>query len=283
MGDFLLGALLGTNQSFERFSDGPQGWLRESDQASFYPVDSFTAVHSSPVGLLAMVHSTGGVPEVLRFDHGSASDAHRVWFPEVATHALRSTVWARAGDAASSGSVRWRLGGSLDALSAPIAHASSLALSTVETQVVSAAGTPHAGLVRVSAAMAPATVYLDDVLTAVDGIVLHPEWSLEEREQLVRAEHRTQAGLLHSYVWHRHPEFQVPLRWLTTQEAALLNWWWELQVPLAFTLDSSDAAAVVLCRLVNGRQPIGRRIRPYGDRWEGSLSLAGLHDGRLAF
>ena len=181
MGDFQLGALLGRNQSFEEVATDPPDWVRESDQASFFQVDCFTAVHSSPHGLEAVVGSTGGTPDVLRYDHGSAGDAFRVWFPEVTTHALRSTVWARAGDAASSGSLRWRLGGAADALSAPIAAASSLAPYGVETQVVSAMGTPHAGLVRVAAAMATATLYLDDVLTVTDAIALHPDWSLEER------------------------------------------------------------------------------------------------------
>jgi hypothetical protein len=283
MGDFLLGALLGANQSFESVAAEPEGWQRESDQASFYAADAPTAVHSSPQGLQAVVDSTGGAPEVLRYDHGTAADAWRLWFPEVTTHALRSSVWARVDDAASSGSLRWRAGGSAEAYAAPIAHGAGLALYVAETQVVSEAGAPHAGLVRVAAAMAPATAYLDDVLTMVDGQLLHPEWSLEERAQLVRAQYRTQASLLHSYTWHLHAEFHVPLRWLSGQQAALLNWWWEQQAPLAFTLDSSDAAALQVCRLVNDSQPIGRRIRPYADAWEGTLELAGLGDGRLVF
>lgn len=283
-----LGALLGRNQSFETFAPSsagplPEGWVRESDAASFYPVDSFTTVHSSPAGLEADVESTGGTAGVLRYDHGTAADAHRVWWPEVTTHALRSTVWARAGDAASSGSLRWRLDGGAEALSAPIAYAGSLAPYVVETWATSGAGLPRAGLVRTAAAMAPAVAFLDDVLTEVDALSLHPDWSLEERERVVRAHHRAPAGRLYQYTWHRHAEFRVPLRWLTGSQAALLNWWWEAQLELAFTPDGADPAAVQLCRIVNDRQPIGRRMRPYGDLWQGRLELAGLHDGRLAF
>jgi hypothetical protein len=40
---------------------------------------------------------------------------------------------------------------------------------------------------------------------------------------------------------------------------------------------------VVPCLLVNDTQPVGRRIRPLADAWQGTLELAGLHDGRLAF
>jgi hypothetical protein len=283
MGTIRLGALLGRNQSFEAFADGPQGWVRESDQASFFRVDSVTVVHSSPYGLQAVVDSTGGAAGVLRYDYGTAGDAHALWFPAVTTHTLHGTLWARAADAASSGGLRWRLGGAVEALSAPIAHGAALAAYGLETVVASAAGLPTAGLVRVSAAMAPATVFVDDVLTVVDALALHPEWSLEERAHLERSVHRTQEGRLHGYTWHRHAAFRVPLRWLSGLEAERVNWWWEVQAPLAFTLDSSDAERVVPCLLVNDTQPVGRRIRPLADAWQGTLELAGLHDGRLAF
>jgi hypothetical protein len=283
MGDFLLGALLGRNQSFEDFTAHPQGWTVETGQAAFSQVQSHTAVHSSPAGLAALVSSTGGGVNVLRYDHGAADDAHRVWFPEVTAHALRSTVWARMTDAPGSGALCWRLDVGSSVLSVPFAHAAGLLPYTVSAQVTSVAGVPGAGLARTTPTLAAATAYLDDVLTVVDGIVLQPGWGLEERERVQRTFQRTEAAGLRTYDWHRHEAFHLPLAWLTPREAALLNWWWESQCELAFTLDSSDAESVRLCRIVNARQPIGQRMRPYTERWTGNLELAALHDGRLSF
>lgn len=283
MGDVLLGALLGFNQSFERFNVLPDSWSRLSDQASFYQVDCATQVHSSPCGLKTVADSTGGTAECLRFGYGAPGDVPRVWFPAVETHVLKGAVWGRAGDAPSSGQMRWRLLGDSEALAAPFAYGPALQRYEAQTLVTSQAGLPTAGLVRVSAANSGATTYLDDVLTQVDPVTLHPEWNLEEQQRLIRRDHRTTGGQLHSYLWSQYFAFRVPLRWLPRAQADLLNWWWGNQLELAFTLDSSDDASTYICRITNATQPIGRRQRPYADTWEGLLELESINDGRLDF
>jgi hypothetical protein len=40
---------------------------------------------------------------------------------------------------------------------------------------------------------------------------------------------------------------------------------------------------VRIVRIVNDRQPIGRRVRPYDDLWQGALELESINTGALAF
>jgi hypothetical protein len=121
------------------------------------------------------------------------------------------------------------------------------------------------------------------VLTTIDPITLLPEWDFEERARVLKAEHRTQGGLLYTYVWEKHFAYNVPLRFLSDSHAALLNWWWENQFDLALTLDSSDSESTRIVRIVNDRQPIGKRIRPYANLWEGMVELESIDRGSLVF
>ena len=134
-----------------------------------------------------------------------------------------------------------------------------------------------------SAANGTAGIYCDDVLTQVDPISLHPDWSLKEGGRLIESRHRSPRGQWRLKTWAAYFEYRIPLRWINTSEADLINWWWERGLNLVYTLDSSDDSAVYLCRIANRRQPIGRKERPYPDSWKGALELVSINDGRLAF
>ncbi len=283
MGTFQLSALLGANQSFEDFETLPTSWLSLSDQASFFQTESPSQVHSSAFGLRVFADSTGGSTHIARYDYGLPQDAHRVWYPEVDTHALVSWVWARAADAPSSGQLRWRLGGDQEAFSPAFAFTGSLQRYQAAVFVQSGAGVPLAGLSRVSAANSRCTCEMDDVLTQVDPLTVYPDWSLLTRERAAALQHRTREGRLKRFRWSSAFEFQLPLRWLSSSEAGVLNWWWEAQLNLAFTLDTSESESVFICRIVNPSQPVGKRMRPYPDRWAGRLELAGINPGGLNF
>jgi hypothetical protein len=235
------------------------------------------------------VFSRAGSDWVLSYDYGHAADAHARWFPEVETHALEASAWLLCGPAPSSGSLSFKLAAQAE-LTVPLAGAQygldPLRYLRLETAVSSAAGVgPRVGL-HVPAGTAihsQTTVLMDDVLTVVDAITLHPEWSFEERSRLLRAQHRTRAGHLHTLVWDKYFAWSLPLRFLSDSHAALIGWWWERQPALLLTLDSSDSESRWIVRIANESQPIGRRMRPYGDRWEGALELESLTSGELAF
>ncbi|HEX7925942.1 MAG TPA: hypothetical protein VF678_00025, partial [bacterium] len=194
-----------------------------------------------------------------------------------------SWLWARACDAPSSGQARWRVTADADAWSAPIAQADALQRYCVATVTTSPAGALDVALERITGAGAAVAVDMDDVLTQIDPLTLHPEWALEEQSALLRSVQRTQSGKLQSVGWGSFRAFTVPLRWLTDAEADALNGWWAAQAPLAFCLDTSDSEAVWVCRITNPRQPVGKRLSPYSDRWSGTLTLESLDAGSLVF
>lgn len=297
MGEMRLGCLLGSYdraQSFDvrsaAIAGGVNSWAM-TGQCSWFFVGcgASTHVHSSAQGLRIDVFSRAGSEPVLSYDYGHAGDAFARWFPEVETHALEASAWLLASPAPSSGSLRFQLAAQTEAF-APLAGAQygvdALRFHHLETTVHSAAGAGPRVALHIPAGTAihsQTTLLVDDVLTAVDPIALHPEWSFEERSQLLRAQHRTRAGHLHTLVWEKYFAWSLPLRFLSDSHAALIEWWWERQSALLLTLDSSDSESRLIVRIANDKVPIGRRMRPYGNRWEGTLELESLTTGELAF
>jgi len=290
MGDFTLGCLLGAYdraQSFDVASVAAP--LADGDVGSWdFGVGSgalvATEAHSSAQGLFWRVGSYGVASQLVLYDHRAPDDAYGRWFPEVTTHALRTDFWVRLFSAATSGAVYQ------DFLDIPgetnVFLPTAVGLRHVRNSVsnaTSGSDGPAWRLVRNGALPTSVSLGLDDVLTQVDPIALLPEYGFAEQARVIKTEHRTLGGDLHTYVWEKYFAWSVPLRFLPSSHADLLNWWWENQFNLLFTLDTSDAESLYVCRIVNERQPIGRRIRPYNDLWEGVLELESVNNGGLAF
>lgn len=296
MGDMTLGCVLGQYdgaQSFDVASDGGlthvQSWAK-GDQSSWFLVGCTapTHVHSSGQSLRIEVYSHAGAQAMLRCDYGTADDAHARWFPEVETHALEAAGWMRLHPDTSSGDLAFRLWADADVeqpLPGGTLGSDPLGFQRIATRVSSdGAGLPALGIAAAGGAAvhSDAVVQVDDLLATVDPLVLHPDWSFEERGALIRSQHRTRSGELHTFVWDRYFAYTVPLAYLSGSEAALLNWWWESQWTLLVTLDTSDSESLRLVRIVNDTQPIGRRVRPHADLWQGSLRLESVNNGGLA-
>lgn len=314
MGDFTLGCLLGAPdgaQSFDVASTGGvtdvQSWAKTSATTSHFLVSSGdasfaggggTLTHSSQQGLEVRVHSSAAAPgaDLLVYRYGVAEDAHARWFPEVTTHLVRVDLWWDAiGNVAGLNKVQLNLhgGGARPGYTNPttlvprfpdvpgLNHLRTL----VAVQSVSD-GRPRADFEYTGVQSIDFSLVLDDVLVQADPITLHPEYGFAAEARVRKAEHRTRAGFLHTYHWSRHGAWTVPLRYLSAAEAALLNWWWQTQRDLVFTLDTSDSEAMQIVRITNDTQPIGGKIRPYAyadEGWQGVLHLEAINDGRLVF
>jgi hypothetical protein len=297
MGDITLGCLLGQYdraQSFDVDSAGApsevRSWAKSGQSSwSFVGCGAPQYVHSSAQSLRLDVFSRSGSESVLSYAYGRPDDAYARWFPEIDTHAVEAAAWVLLHPATSSGDFRFHLFAQPEAslaLPGRTLGADPLGFLRVASLVYSdGAGSPRVAL-HIPAGggvTSDATILADDVLTTVDPIRLHPEWSFEERGQLLQDQHRTRSGTLHGLVWSKYLAFSVPLRHLPSSHAALLNWWWEQGLALLLTLDTSDSESLHAVRIVNDSQPIGRRMRPYADRWEGTLRLESLDPGGLAF
>ena len=293
-GIWTLGCVLGRydlSQSFDVASaaivvvgsggSAVNSWAGMSPQSS---LDYFTAVHSSAQGMRIFSNSTQAFRDLLRYDYGRANDGHERWFPDVQTHRARLTAWARMDTAATSGEHRLVLIGSAGTAQGVIPfHASALQPITAElTGITSGGGFPHAVVSRAVVPGSGATSYIDDVVLQADWIQLNPEIGFADESPFLFESAGALGGRRDFFRWGRTFAWQVPLKYLSDSDASLLTWWWKNQFALAFTLDTSDAATVQLCRIVNDDNPVRRRMRPYGNLWEGGLQLESLHDGRLA-
>lgn len=302
MGDITLGCLLGgydRAQSFDVAStpptaDGDVGsWnLHPTGAHSYHLVGAHeaggSAVHSSAQGIRLDVFSHGNTGERI-LAYAYMPDIAARGFPEVTTHPLRADLWARSRSAGESpfnpasgqfeaalrvegaGQATWR-----------IPEADALVHHRLEGAVPGSAGTEFV-LSQPTRPSSAFSMLADDVLVQVDPITLHPGFAFQARAQLHRSQHRTRGGALHTYLWGRHGAWRVPLRFLADSHAALLNWWWANQFNLLFTLNSSDSERLRTVRIVNDTQPVGRRVAPYADLWEGTLELESLDAGSLVF
>lgn len=280
MGDFSLGALIGANQSFEDTT--LSGWSALTAQGSASTTALAVSVHSSTNALFLQIFSSAINEQGRRYDY--FSDYTLKAFRGVHSHHVVVDGWGRS-DLNSVGFLL-ELGGLGISSYSPSFPFVATALARRQVSGYAALGVNSLLLLDAQIQGTynnSAYCLLDDVLARVDEITLYPEWDFAERARLLKAEHRTQGGLLHTYVWEKHFAYSVPLRFLADSHAALLNWWWENQFNLALTLDSSDSESTRIVRITNDRQPIGRRMRPYADRWEGVIELESIDRGSLVF
>ena len=289
MGDFTLGCLLGQydrTQSFDVDSVALSafGNIEKWNLEHAGIVNKFaTDVHSSDQSLRVTVNSAIGT-QFLSYAYNVVDDLKARQFTEIDTHTARFWFWARIEEAVSSGGVIgfWKGNGGNDT---PIAEADSLSRYELgSTSVISNGVSSYymAAFDRIGTAV-PYNFDLDDVLVQLDYFTLNPDYSFQEQAQLIKRQHRTLAGDMHTYSWDKFFAYSVPLRFLSDSHAALINWWWENQFNLAFTLDTSDSESTYICRITNGQQPIGSRIRPYDDLWQGTLRLESINNGSLVF
>lgn len=107
-------------------------------------------------------------------------------------------------------------------------------------------------------------------------MAVHPDWRYRDAQTLIASRHRTRGGGLFSYHWGGFHRFSFGLRFVDSADQARINQWWETGDEVAFTFDSSQTPATVLCRLVNEHKPIDRFVEPYQDWFEGDLRLESI-------
>ena len=268
-----LGVLLGAYggpQSFESVGS----WQTGPSASSFYVGQS--EVHSSPAGARLDVFSRGGAIDAFQYDYRKADDAFARWSPDVTTHRQVAYVWHRIDTAAHSGQMRFGIGNVSSSFDF-VPFAAVLVRQRVE------ALTTSTGVIfmryRREAAVDSFSLHVDDVLTAADVIDLNPTWDTTQQRVLEAGRHFTAGQHMRGYLWHHRMAFELPLRTVPGSEAELMNRWWRNGWNLAFTLDSSDAAATWVVRIANAGPPFSGFATPYQDAQDGVLQLAGLSNG----
>ncbi|MDH4249041.1 MAG: hypothetical protein OEW39_14650 [Deltaproteobacteria bacterium] len=288
MGDFTLGCLLGQYDGAQSFDVASKAlttlvnsWIKFGPQSSAYFQSS--AVHSSGQGIRCEAYSNATGQALLSYDHATANDLYARWSPDVTTHAIRYQGWVYADANSGVAVVLADEGPGVGFLVKYIPQGTQLSPYLAQTHIYSFTSLVGQNIYVVPGVTNSMAVYWDDVLTTIDPITLYPEWSFTEQARLIQARHRTLGGREHVYTWGKYFAYEVPLRFLSTSHAALINWWWSNQFHLLFTLDTSDSESNFIVRIANDRQPIGGRVKPYVDLWQGVLQLESVHDARLSF
>lgn len=278
MGEFTLSALLGQfdkAQSFESIGS----WDHFTSQTSFFIGQS--DVHSSPGGGQLDVFSSSLIDTALIYNYAEDNDVFERWFPDITTHQLVAYGWNRIDKATNSGQILFLLGTSANEF-IPIPFTVDLERQRIEI-IVTSADAINVAYRRTSLGINSFSLHIDDVLTQIDPITIHPTFDFREQQDLIKNNNITLGAIQHTYSWDKHFNYTVPLHLISDSHANLINWWWENQFNLTFTLDTSDSESVFICRITNDRQPINRRIRPDFNLWEGVIFLESLDKGSLVF
>lgn len=288
MGDFQLGCVLGQydkSQSFDVASNAITGttfansWQRQSSANS---VSFSTEVHSSGQGLQVDVFSNGSANALIQYQYNHINDIHTRLFPGVSIHQIRADFWARADKVNTALKVKLLNRG--DDPFTTINCASELEHYRLEgqTYIISNPTVPSIAVIT-EGLTGSATIFLDDFIFQLDNIVVHPGYGMADRAKLRASNHTTLGGNRQQYTWNKTYEWSIPLSFLSNSHADQINWWWENQFILAWTLDTSDSESLYLGRIGNARQPIGARRRSDNQLFEGMLQFEAITGGRLVF
>ncbi len=289
-----LGALIGQNQSFETGAPVPSeaglylptGWLPGGQTSCLAYCDPVNT-HSSGWGANWLTFSKGTAAIYGEYNFYANSSYQGIVFPGVNTHAVAGSIWAR--HLISAGSQQWgfdidgtingRLGGPI------VSPNAAMSRYNVDSGqwITNSTATFISVFFNSNVQAASDSILADDQLVRVDELVLHPTWDFQQQARLLMSQFQTQGGNLFTSLWAKRFAYQVPLQWLNNSQADTLNWWWSNQFNLALWLDSSDAESTFIVRIVNETQPIGQKISPYADQWQGVLQLESINAGGLAW
>ena len=104
-----------------------------------------------------------------------------------------------------------------------------------------------------------------------NGISIEPEWDYAEPDKKLEDEHRTRAGGRYVYKWGSFRRWKLPVSYVDSSFAAVVNSWWVSNTQLLFK--SESAAAVYSVQITNDAKPVGKFTKPYDTLFEGLIEL----------
>ena len=122
-------------------------------------------------------------------------------------------------------------------------------------------------------------VYLISLTDSLEVWQLQPARGFQEQRRILKSQHRTNRGLLHTCVWGGHFSATLPLTHVGSDLQAVLNRWWHDQSRLALTMERSGTMTTHRVRIVNKAKPIGRFEPPQKGLYQGLIALEGVAGG----
>lgn len=269
MGEFELGCLLGQYDGTQSFTSQGSWDQKFIGGLGGEVIIETTETHSSQSNMALYEHGgNGGIS--WEYNYYTNNDYLLKRYSDITTHSVVAYSWSRMDTAAESGKIYI---GCPDAGSNRYDIPFSNALNR-HRQEGYVSTNSFSCLIGVGTAITDScTIYVDDILTAVDWINIYPERSASENYALSKSTHTSLVGKRSTYIWHKSGAWELPIRYMPNSTAQLVNWWWEKNFNLLFTWNSSDTSQTFVTRLVNQGRPFQQLERPYNNEWQGTLQL----------
>lgn len=112
-------------------------------------------------------------------------------------------------------------------------------------------------------------------ISSANAITIYPEFKMKPDKKQIRNEHRSKSGRLRLYKWGDYERFSLPLSFVPTSEAAIINSWWDTNTELLLFINSDSTIAVHSVMILNKESPINEYQAPYQTYMKGIVKLEG--------
>jgi hypothetical protein len=107
-----------------------------------------------------------------------------------------------------------------------------------------------------------------------NAVTLYPKWNYKNKRTMARTDIRMLAGNLVSYKWAVYNPFEMEIEFISLEDAARINSWWEMGTRLFYAVTrDNDLADIQVVIIENDTTPFATLIFPRSDYYHGKLEL----------
>jgi hypothetical protein len=124
------------------------------------------------------------------------------------------------------------------------------------------------------------TLYIDEAYLGdtkrydlLGAVQIFPEWELRAGMKKTTTSIRTNLGKLYTYKWGQFKRFEVPVRYISTSKAAIVNSWWQTADLLHWKVYSGGVWETNSVMIVNKTAPFNDFEKGYMSLMKGNLEL----------
>lgn len=110
--------------------------------------------------------------------------------------------------------------------------------------------------------------------TSSTAITLYPGDDLEIGKVLISVQNRSSIGRLFQHKQGTYNKIKIPIEFIPSSDASIVNSWWASQTKLLFFV-TSGTTAVYSCMIMGDSWPMQSMNKPYENRFKGTVQLEG--------
>jgi hypothetical protein len=108
-------------------------------------------------------------------------------------------------------------------------------------------------------------------------VTILPDPGMARQDKIIESVHRTPTGARYSYKWGDYYAVKIPVSFVSSGDAAIVNSWWVSRAPLVFrqydSTSGSGAADVRSVMITNKKLPISKFEAPNLSELKGVIEL----------